>query len=242
VAANLPFERFLSHARIKAGSFPDIDLDIADRARPFVMKYLQDKYGLGFAQISTFSKMKTKNAIKDAMYALYGRNRKDEEITAVCDEIDDSPQGVDEYDFLYGYVDQEGEEHKGEIEKKPILANFFQQKPEVEEMVKKLLGSIRGWSRHASAFVISTIDLADGRVPTMLMSDKNLGDVLVTQFDANMVEKSGLVKADILGIKTLTMASDAMALIKQNHNIDFLEEEKGVPLIYRLPDADSGFL
>lgn len=240
VAANLPFERFLSHARIRAGSFPDIDLDIADRARPLVMKYLQDKYNLGFAQISTFSKMKTKNAIKDAMYALYGRNRNDEEVKAVCDEIDDSPQGVDEADFLYGYVDQEGEEHLGEVQKKPILANFFKQRPEVEAMVKKLLGSIRGWSRHASAFVISTLDLSGDRVPTMVMSDKELGEILVTQFDAAMVEKSGLVKADILGIKTLTMASDAMDLIKKNHNHNFLEEVNGVPLIYRLPDRDNG--
>jgi DNA polymerase-3 subunit alpha len=240
VAANLPFERFLSHARIRAGSFPDIDLDIADRARPLVMKYLQDKYGLGFAQIATFSKMKTKNAIKDAMYALYGRNRNDEEVKAVCDQIDDSPQGIDEYDFLYGYVDQEGVEHKGEVHKKPILANFFKQRPEVEEMVKKLIGSIRGWSRHASAFVISTLDLSADRVPTMIMSDKELGEIVVAQFDAPMVEKCGLVKADILGVKTLTMASDAMALIKKNHNIDFLEEINGVPLIYRLPDADPG--
>ena len=240
VAANLPFERFLSRARIRAGSFPDIDLDIADRARPLVMKYLQDKYGLGFAQIATFNKMKTKNAIKDVMYALYGRNRNDPEVKAVCDQIDDSPQGVDEIDFLYGYTDQEGIEHEGEVHKKPILANFFAQRSEVEGMVKKLIGSIRGWSRHASAFVISTLDLSADRVPTMMMSDKDLGEIMVTQYDATMVEKSNLVKADILGIKTLTMVSDCVDLIKKNHNFDFGEEEKGVPYIYRLPDADKG--
>jgi DNA polymerase-3 subunit alpha len=240
VAANLPFERFLSKARIRAGSFPDIDLDIADCARPEVMKYLKDTYGLGFAQIATFNKMKTKNAIKDAMYALYGRNRNDQEVKAICDQIDDSPQGVDEYDFLYGYVDQEGDIHKGEIEKKPMLANFFKQRPEVESMVKKLIGAIRGWSRHASAFVISTLDLSADRVPTMVMTDKDVGDILVTQFDATMVEKSGLVKADILGIKTLSMVSDCLKLVKSNHAVDFNEEEKGVPAIYRLPDRDEG--
>lgn len=240
VATNLPFERFLSHARIRAGSFPDIDLDIADKARPLVMQYLKDTYGLGFAQIATFSTMKTKNAIKDAMWALYGRHRKDPEVAAVCDAIDDSPQGVDEYDFLYGYVDQEGEEHTGEISKKEILANFFKNKPEVETMVQKLIGSIRGWSRHASAFVISTLDLSGDRVPTMVMDDKELGTIYVTQYDASMVEKSGLVKADILGVKTLTMASDAIKLIKENHGVDFLEEENGVSLIYRLPNRDKG--
>lgn len=240
VAANLPFERFLSKARIRAGSFPDIDLDIADRARPQVMKYLQDTYGLGFAQIATFNKVKTKNAIKDAMYALYGRNRNDQEVKAICDSIPDSPQGVDEYDFLYGYTDQEGVEHDGQVQVNPMLANFFKQRPEVEGMVKKLIGSIRGWSRHASAFVISTLDLASTRVPTMVMADKELGEILVTQYDAPMVEKSGLVKADILGIKTLTMVSDCVDLIKSTSSFDFLEEERGVPFIYRLPDADKG--
>jgi DNA polymerase-3 subunit alpha len=237
---HLPFERFLSHARIRAGSFPDIDLDIADRARPLVMKYLQDKYGLGFAQIATFNKMKTKNAIKDVMFSLYGRNRNDPEVKAICDSIPDSPQGVDEHDFLYGYIDQEGIEHKGQIQTNELLANFFKQRPEVEIMVKKLLGSIRGWSRHASAFVISTLDLSADRVPTMLMSDKDLGEILVTQYDASMVEKSGLVKADILGIKTLTMVSDCMDLVKEIHGIDLREAEKGVPYIYRLPDKDEG--
>jgi len=240
VQYNLPFERFLSHARIRAGSFPDIDLDISKRARPLVMKYLQEKYGLGFAQMATFSKMKTKKAIKDAMSSLYGRGGKDPEIMDVCDQIDDSPQGVDEHDFLYGYTDQEGEEHKGEVEKKPILAAFFKARPEVEALVKKLIGAIAGWSRHASAFVISTIDLADGRVPTMMFSDKELGEIMVTQFDAPMVEKCGMVKADILGINTLNMVSDAMDLIQQNHHFNFREEEQGVPYIYRLPDADKG--
>lgn len=240
VQYNLPFERFLSYSRIKAGSFPDIDLDIARRARPLVMKYLQEKYGMGFAQIATFSKMKTKKAIKDAMYSLYGRGGKDPEIVAVCDEVDDSPQGVDEHDFLYGYTDQEGEEHIGEVDKKPILANFFKQRPEVEEMVKKLIGAIAGWSRHASAFVISTLDLSDGRVPTMMFSDKELGEIMVTQFDASMVEKAGLVKADILGINTLNMVSDCMDLIMKNHGKNFREEDRGVPLVYHLPDRDLG--
>lgn len=240
VAAGLPFERFLSHARIRAGSFPDIDLDIADRARPMVMKYLQEKYGLGFAQIATFNKMKTKNAIKDTMWALYGRNRNDPEVVAICNSIPDSPQGVDEHDFLYGYVDQEGTEHTGQVQANQLLANFFKNRPEVESMVKKLIGTIRGWSRHASAFVISTIDLSGDRAPTMMMEDKELGSILVTQFDAGMVEKSGLVKADILGIKTLTTVSDCVKLVKENYNVDLLEEENGVPFIYRLPDMDKG--
>lgn len=240
VAAGLPFERFLSHHRISAGSFPDIDLDIPDKARPDVMRYLQEKYNLGFAQIATFQKMKTKNAIKDAMMALYGRNRNDPEIKDITATIPDSPQGVDEWDFLYGYTDSEGTTHIGEVERNEQLRNFFTHRPDIEDMVKRLLGTIRGWSRHASAFVISSIDLSANRVPTMLMADANIGDVTVTQYDASMVEKSGLVKADILGLKTLSMVSDCVNLIKTNHGVDLLKEEVGVPLVYRLPDEDKG--
>jgi DNA polymerase-3 subunit alpha len=236
IKANLPFERFLSHARIRAGSFPDIDADIGDRARVLIMNYLREKYNLGFAQIATFQKIKTKNAIKDAMYALYGRNRNDPEIKALCDTIQDSPQGVDEHDFLYGYTDNEGNYNAGEVEINQQLANFFTSYPEVEKMVKKLIGAIRGWSRHASAFVISTLDLSADRVPTMIMKDKELGDITCTQYDASMVEKCGLVKADILGIKTLTAVSDCVQLIRKNGGINYLEEEDGLPFIYRLPE------
>jgi DNA polymerase-3 subunit alpha len=237
IKANLPFERFLSHSRIRAGSFPDIDADIGDRARSLIMDYLRNKYKDGFAQISTFQKMKTKNAIKDAMFALYGRNRNDIEVKAICDSIPDSPQGVDEYDFLYGGTDQEGNYNAGQVEINKNLANFFNTYPDVEKMVKKLIGTIRGWSRHASAFVISTLDLSADRVPTMVMKDKELGNIVCTQFDASMVEKCNLVKADILGIKTLTAVSDCIALVKDK--VDYLQEEKGMPYIYRLPEDDS---
>jgi DNA polymerase-3 subunit alpha len=236
IKANLPFERFLSHARIRAGSFPDIDADIGDRARPLIMNYLREKYNLGFAQIATFQKMKTKNAIKDAMFAVYGRNRNDPEISALCNSIDDSPQGVDEHDFLYGYTDQEGNYNAGQVEINAQLANFFATYPDVEKMVKKLIGTIRGWSRHASAFVISTLDLSASRVPTMVMTDKDIGSITCTQYDAGMVEKCGLVKADILGIKTLTAVSDCVRLITENAGVDYLEEVDGVPYIYRLPE------
>jgi DNA polymerase-3 subunit alpha len=239
IKANLPFERFLSHARIRAGSFPDIDADIGDRARSLIMKYLREKYGLGFAQIATFQKMKTKNAIKDAMFAIYGRNRNDFEVKAICDDIPDSPQGVDEHDFLYGGTDQEGNYNAGQVEVNKNLANFFATYPDVEQMVKKLIGTIRGWSRHASAFVISTLDLSAERIPTMIMKDKELGDLPVTQYDATMVEKCGLVKADILGIKTLTAVSDCIKLVKDAGGPDYLEEVSGMPYIYRLPE-DKG--
>ena len=239
VEANLPFERFLSHARINAGSWPDIDMDISRTARPLVMSYLQNKYGLGFAQVSTFSTMKTKNAIKDAMSAIYGRNRNDFEIAALCDTIPDSPQGVSESDFLYGYTDSEGDDHKGHLDENEMLRNFFKTYPEVKDLVDKLIGIVRGWSRHASAFVISTLNLRDGRVPTMKMWDHGMGDFIqVSQYNAKMCEKSKLVKADILGLNTLAMISDCVKLVQSK--VDYLQEDdKGVALIYRLLEDEG---
>jgi DNA polymerase-3 subunit alpha len=253
VKYNLPFERFLSHSRIKAGSFPDIDLDIADKARGKVMQYLKDKYKLGFAQVATFQKMKTKRAITDAMYALYGKNRNDPEVKMVCGSIPDSPQGTDEKDFLLGYYDKEGLFHPGQISREglvedydaehepftnPTLDNFFKHRPEIQNMVFKLIGAIRGWSRHASAFVIATTDLAgSGRVPTMIMEDKELGEITVTQYDAPLVEKRGLVKADILGVKTLSMISECVELVAKNHNIHLIDDSLDISPIYCLPDS-----
>jgi len=239
VEAELPFERFLSHARIRAGSWPDIDMDISRTARPHVMNYLKDKYDLGFAQISTFSTMKTKNAIKDAMMAIYGRNRKDFEIDAVCKTIPDSPQGVEEKDFLYGYNDREGDYHRGQLEDNEQLQNFFNTYPDIEGLVKDLLGIVRGWSRHASAFVISTINLRDGRVPTLSMWDNGMNaNIYVTQYNAKMVENSSLVKADLLGLNTMAMVTDCVELLKDK--INYLElDDNGVALIYRLPEDEG---
>lgn len=238
IKEHLPFERFLSHARINAGSFPDIDLDLGQRGP--VLKYLADKYKAGFAQIGTFQRFKTKNAIKDAMFAVFGRNRADKEIMDVCDTIPDSPQGLDEDKFLYGYTDSEGVTHKGHLEQNETLQIFFKQYPEIEQITKKLIGLPKGMGRHASAFVISTLDLSGQRVPTMLFDDPDIGRVAVTQFEAPMVEKSGLVKADVLGLTTVKTLESVVSLIKARRDIDLLEEDdKGVQLLYRLPEDNK---
>lgn len=240
VEHDLPFERFLSHARIRAGSFPDIDSDFGNRTE--ILRYLKDKYGMGFAQIGTFLKMKVKSAIKQAMFALYGRPSNDFEIARLCELIPDSPQGLDEFKFVYGYTDSEDVYYKGAIDSVPELRSFFIQYPDCEELVKKLLGLPASLGRHASAFVISTLDLSDGRVPTFFVEDHDLGSVQVVQLDGAMTEKCGLVKADILGVTTIQTISDTIKRIKERHGVDLLEEdENGVAAIYRLPEDPSVF-
>jgi DNA-directed DNA polymerase III PolC len=235
IAENLPFERFLSHARINAGSFPDIDSDFGERGD--ILSYLKEKYGAGFAQIGTFQKFKTKNAIKEVMAALYHRGRNDRRLMDVCDTIADSPQGLDEYDFLYGYVDSEDVAHKGHLEQNEVLQAFFKQHDGVESVVRRLLGLPNTLGRHASGFVISTLNINGERIPTLLVDDKDVGLIPVTQFDAPMVEKCSLVKADILGLLTIKTVADCVALIKERTGEDLLDEdENGVQYLYRLPE------
>lgn len=242
VKENLPFERFLSHARINAGSWPDIDMDISKTARPIVMKYLKEKYKCGFAQVSTHSTIKTKNAIKDVMWMLYGRNRNDQEIAALCKTIPDSPQEIqDESHFLYGYTDQEGEQHKGQLEQNPMLQNFFKTYPDVENMVSRMIGIVRGYSRHASAFIIASIDLSASRVPVFRMWDSHMNDwIHVSHYKAEQVESVGLCKSDLLGLKCLSAVTECIALVP---DIDYLEtDESGMSLIYRLPEDNGVYI
>ena len=147
-------------------------------------------------------------------------------VKAVCDTIPDSPQGVEESKFLHGFTDKEGEYHPGQLDTNDHLQNFFEIHPQVAKMVDKMIGLIRGWSRHVSAFVISTMDLGADRCPTLTMKDSNIGEIQVTQYDASMVEKVGLVKADILGLKTLSMVSECVHRVMKRVNKDYLEEDE----------------
>ena len=234
---NLPFERFLSHERIDVKSFPDIDSDFSQRDP--VVAYLHKKFGLGFAQIATFSKMKTKTAIRQVMMALYGKGARDPEVSNICMCIPDSPQGVEEKNFLYGYTDKEGVYHQGIVETVPEVEEFFQARPAVKNMMDRLIGITRGLGRHASGFIISSNDLSQGITPLIYMPSDN---IYMTQMAAPMLEKCGLIKADLLSINTLKMVQDAVSLIKERHNKDLMEEdENGVAAIYRLPDSKKVF-
>ena len=231
---NLPFERFLSVGRIKGGSFPDIDSDFNDKKEIFL--YLKEKYGKGFAQIATFLRMKIKTAIKDVAFALYHRNRNDIEINGICKIIPDSPQGVDEYDFIYGYTDQEDNYNPGIYDTIPELKAFFDRYPAIKKAVDVLVGNIRGVGRHASGIVISSFPIED-RIPTSIVTDSELGEILVTQYEAKMVEKAGFVKADILKVSTLSTIKECLEMVKQRHNKDFMiEDNKGMAEIFRLPE------
>ena len=236
---NLPFERFLSFARIRAGSFPDIDLDISDR-NPILL-YLKQKYNFGFAQIVTFGTMKAKSAIKAVMSAIYGKNGNEPEVRAVCDFIPDSPQGTKELEFIYGHTDKDGLYHEGVVETVPEVANFFKRMPDVEKLVKRLIGVVNTFRGHASGYVVCSLDITKGRIPVMKLDSRGVNvdvGLWVTQCEAPMVDKVGLIKADILRINTLATVQSCVSLIKQRTGLDLLEEDElGIAAIYRLPEV-----
>jgi DNA polymerase-3 subunit alpha len=106
-------------------------------------------------------------------------------------------------------------------------------------MMDRLIGITRGLGRHASGFVISSNDLSQGITPLIYMPSDN---IYMTQMAAPMLEKCGLIKADLLSINTLKMVQDAVSLIKERHEKDLMiEDEKGVAAIYRLPDSKKVF-
>jgi DNA polymerase-3 subunit alpha len=217
---SLPFERFLSQGRINRGKYPDIDLDFG--ARDILTAALKAEYGDRYAQVSTHGTLKIKMAIKDAARYLLGWNSQDKRIDAVTKTVTNTPMGVKDKDFLLGYTDQEGTQHKGHLEENPTLQKFFQQYPDVYEMVIKLLGIPRSVGRHASAILVSDVPISE-TIPTCLVSGE-----LCTQYTAagaNYVEKAGNIKFDILTVNNMQYVGDCIRLIQRERGYRVWEEK-----------------
>src|SRR6266498_1625089 len=198
VGYGLLFERFLNPERI---SMPDMDIDFADDRRDEVIKYVADRYGADrVAHIITFGTMGAKVVIRDVARVLgfsYG------EADRIAKLIPGFPLNIT--------LDES-------LEKAPPLAEQVKRDPKVAELwsvAKALEGCTRHASVHASAVVISDEPLM-ARVP--LYKDPKRPE-LITGLAMGPIEKLGLLKMDFLGLKTLTVISDAVVLIKEAHGI-----------------------
>ncbi|HTO07074.1 MAG TPA: DNA polymerase III subunit alpha [Myxococcota bacterium] len=194
------FERFLNPERI---SMPDIDVDFCMRGRDQVIEYVRRKYdGEGnaekrVAQIITFGKLQARAAIRDVGRVL----------GMTFGEVDRIAKLVPE---VLGISLQEA------IDSSPDLAKVKSAEPQVAKLLDTALaleGLTRHASTHAAGVVIGNRPLIE-LVP--LYRDPKSGEV-VTQFDMNMVERVGLVKFDFLGLRTLTIVSDAERLVRASH-------------------------
>ena len=205
---DLLFERFLNPDRI---SLPDIDTDFDDDGRGKVLKWVMDKYGHeNCAHIITYASMATKNSIKDVARV--------EKLplaisNALCKAIPDRlPDGMKMN--LANAIKCTPELRDAEASPDPVLANTI-------KYAKMLEGTVRGTGIHACGFIICRDPISDW-VPVSTADDPDFKDTKTncTQYDGHVIESTGLIKMDFLGLKTLSELKEACANINQHRGID----------------------
>ncbi|MCL4109248.1 UNVERIFIED_CONTAM: hypothetical protein GTU68_063016 [Idotea baltica] len=213
---DLLFERFLNPERV---SMPDIDIDFDDDGRSKVIDYVINKYGKNqVAQIITYGSMAAKSSIRDVGRVL---------------DLD-----LREVDVISKSFPQQ----LGVSLRQVLGTGELDRKLRQEDLVgltlrtaKELEGNIRNTGIHACGVIITPGDISN-YIPVATAKD---ADLLVTQFDNSVVESAGLLKMDFLGLRTLSIIKDAVAMIKERHKIDLdmdevpLEDAKTFELFHR---------
>lgn len=208
----LLFERFLNPERV---SFPDIDIDFEDAGRQSVLDYVVNKYGRNnVAQIITYGTMKEKMAIRDVARVLDVPLLETNVLAKAVPDFD-LPTILDNSKY--------DEVRKSMKESDRIKSDTFRQlyaenntyKTVVDTAIK-LKGSVRNTGVHACGVIISPQDLKE-LIPLSTAKDS---EMLVTQYDKDIVEKVGLLKMDFLGLKNLSIIKDIQQIIQQRHGIE----------------------
>ncbi|MDX1420227.1 MAG: DNA polymerase III subunit alpha, partial [Rubricoccaceae bacterium] len=199
---DLLFERFLNPERV---SMPDIDIDFDDRGRAKVIDYVVQKYGReSVCQIVTFGTMGAKSVIRDVARVLGVPLPEADRIAKLI------PDGV-------------GVNLERAQKEVPEFAGLWSSSdPQIRKLVhfaSVLEGSARHTGVHAAGVIIAPGDVSE-YVPVAVQRGKQGGgDAVVTQYDGKWIEAFGLLKMDFLGLKTLTILDDALALIQENHGV-----------------------
>jgi DNA polymerase-3 subunit alpha len=221
----LLFERFLNPDRI---SMPDIDVDFCYERRGEVIEYVRSKYGSdSVGQIVTFGTMQARAVVRDVGRTLGFTPAETDRIAKL---IPSSP----------GY----SLSVKDAVERVEELKELYKEEPRYRELLDyaaTLEGLSRHTSVHAAGVVIAPGPLAD-YVPVMSAPARGAaiesqnGDLVITQYDMVSLEKTGMLKFDFLGLKTLTVISDARTNIKERHGIDIDWDELGLedPEVYEM--------
>ena len=204
---DLLFERFLNPDRI---SMPDIDVDFDDDGRADVLRWVTDKYGYErVAHIVTYGTMAAKSAIKDvARVQKLPLSESDRLTKLIPDKIPDK-KGVSIADSIE-YVE---ELKKASLSPDPLLHDTL-------KYAQMLEGNIRSTGVHACGIIIGKMDISDV-VPLSTAEDKATGEsMLVTQYEGSVIESTGLIKMDFLGLKTLSVIKEALLNIKKSRGLD----------------------
>ena len=209
---DLLFERFLNPDRI---SLPDIDTDFDDDGRGKVLEWVEDKYGHDkVAHIITYGTMATKNAIKDV-----ARVEKVPlaEVNALCKQIPDKlsdSEGNSLKMNLPNAIKCVPALREAEASPDPRMRNTI-------TYAKMLEGTVRGTGIHACGTLICRDAISDW-VPVSTAEDKSDPGhkLLCTQYDGHVIEETGLIKMDFLGLKTLSILKEAVENVKLHRGID----------------------
>ena len=207
---DLLFERFLNPDRI---SLPDIDTDFDDDGRGKVLEWVEEKYGHeNCAHIITYGTMATKNSIKDVARV---EKLPLEKANWLCKLIPDKlPDGLKMN--LGNAIKCIPELRDAEASSDPKLHNTM-------AYAKMLEGTVRGTGIHACGFIICRDKISDW-VPVSVAEDKaDPGHKLrCTQYDGHVIESTGLIKMDFLGLKTLSIMKEAVENIRltRGHVVD----------------------
>ena len=202
---DLLFERFLNPDRI---SLPDIDVDFDDDGRGRVLNWVTEKYGQEkVAHIITYGTMATKLAIKDvARVQKLPLSESDRLCKLIPDKLPDKKLNLPN---AIAYVP---ELQEAEVSPNPVLRDTI-------KYAKMLEGNVRNTGVHACGTIICRDDITDW-VPVSTADDKETGEkMLVTQYEGSVIEDTGLIKMDFLGLKTLSIIKEAIENIRQSKGI-----------------------
>ena len=220
---DLLFERFLNPDRI---SLPDIDTDFDDDGRGEVLRWVTEKYGAErVAHIITYGTMATKSAIKDVARVekvpLAESNRL---AKLVPDKIPDMKKF--KLKDAIEYVPELKEAANGPD---PLVRDTL-------KYAQMLEGNVRNTGVHACGVIIGRYDISDV-VPVSTAKDKDTGEeMLVTQYEGSVIEETGLIKMDFLGLKTLSIIKDAIENVRltTGHDLDIDHISLEDPATYKL--------
>ena len=208
---DLIFERFLNPERI---AMPDIDIDFCNERREEVIQYIREKYGTeSVAQIITFGAMQAKAVIRDVGRVM---DYAYEKVDKLAKMIPNKP----------------GVSLKESMELVPELKMMYEKSPHVKRVID-VAYVLEGGKRHASTHAAGVV-IGDKPLVEYLPLFKTKDDQIVTGFTMEGVEKVGLLKMDILGLKTLTIIDKTQKLVRERKDKAFtinninLKDEKNI--------------
>jgi DNA polymerase III subunit alpha len=216
---DLLFERFLNPDRI---SLPDIDMDFDDDGRGQVLRWVEERYGKEkVAHIITYGTMAAKSAIKDVARVEKLSLAESERLAKLVPDRIPDVKKVNLKNAI-SFVP----ELKAAVESSdPVLRDTM-------KYAQMLEGNVRNTGVHACGVIIGRDDISDW-VPISTADDKETGEkLLVTQYEGSVIEETGLIKMDFLGLKTLSIIRDAIENIRLSRGIEInideisLEDEK----------------